>query len=49
MKKKTLIWISIVVVLLIVLLLVGKKAGWFGKSGDFREVEITEIEPIRYY
>ncbi|MEH6763848.1 MAG: efflux RND transporter periplasmic adaptor subunit [Aequorivita antarctica] len=46
MKKKTLIWIIVVVVLLIVLLLVGKKAGWFGKSGDFKEVEITKIEPI---
>ncbi|HPE82838.1 MAG: efflux RND transporter periplasmic adaptor subunit [Aequorivita sp.] len=46
MKKKTLIWIIVIVVLLIVLLLVGKKAGWFGKSGDFKEVEITKIEPI---
>ncbi len=46
MKKKTLIWIIVVVVLLIALLLIGKKAGWFGKSGDFKEVEITKIEPI---
>jgi HlyD family secretion protein len=46
MKKKTLIWIIVVVVLLIILLIVGKKAGWFGKSGDYKEVEITKIEPI---
>lgn len=44
MKKKTLIWIVVAVVLLIVLLIFGKKAGWFGKSGDFKEVEITQIE-----
>lgn len=46
MNKKTLIWISAVVLLLIVLLVVGKKAGWFGKSGDYKEVEITTITPI---
>ena len=44
MKKKTLIWIVVAVVLLIFLLIFGKKAGWFGKSGDFKEVEITQIE-----
>ena len=46
MKKKTLIWIIVVVALLIVLLLVGKKAGWFGQSGDYKEVEITKIDPV---
>ncbi len=46
MNKKTLIWTVVIIVLLIILLLGGKKAGWFGKSGDFREVEITKIEPI---
>lgn len=46
MKKKTLIWIFAIAILLITLLIVGKKAGWFGKSGDFKEVEITKIEPI---
>ncbi len=46
MKKKKLIWISVVVVLLIVFLIAGKKAGWFGKSGDFKQVEITQIAPI---
>ena len=46
MKKKKLIWIISALVLLIVVLLVGKKAGWFGKSGDFKEVEITTIEAL---
>ncbi|SDW14191.1 efflux RND transporter periplasmic adaptor subunit [Aequorivita viscosa] len=46
MKKKTLIWISVGVVLLLVLLIGGKKAGWYGKSSNFKEVEIARIEPI---
>ncbi len=46
MKKKTLIWIISIVVLLIVVLIIGKKAGWFGKSGNYKEVEITKIETI---
>ena len=46
MKKKTLVIIGVIAVLLIVLLLVGKKAGWFGPSGNLKEVEITKIEPI---
>ena len=46
MKKKTLIWISVGVVVLIVLLIAGKKAGWYGKSGTYKEVEIAQIEPI---
>jgi HlyD family secretion protein len=46
MKKKTLIWIISIIVLLIILLIVGKKAGWFGKSGDYKQVEVTKIEPI---
>lgn len=46
MKKKTLIWISVGVVLLLVVLIGGKKAGWYGKSGTFKEVEIAKIEPI---
>lgn len=46
MKKKTLIWISVGVVLLLVVLIGGKKAGWYGKSGAFKEVEIAKIEPI---
>lgn len=46
MKKKTLIWLISLVVVLLIVLLYGKKAGWFGKSGDFREVQISKIEPI---
>ncbi|MAP81899.1 MAG: efflux transporter periplasmic adaptor subunit [Aequorivita sp.] len=46
MKKKTIIWISAVIVLLIVLLIAGKKAGLFGKTGDFKEVEVSQISPI---
>ena len=44
MKKKTLFIILGVALLVIVLLIVGKKAGWFGKSGNFKEVEITKVE-----
>jgi len=46
MKKKTLIIVIVIVLLLIVGLIYGKKAGWFGKSGNFKEVEITKIEHI---
>ena len=44
MKKKTIYIIVGVAVVLIVLLIVGKKAGWFGKSGNFKEVEVTEVQ-----
>ncbi|OAB80581.1 efflux RND transporter periplasmic adaptor subunit [Cochleicola gelatinilyticus] len=46
MKKNTLIWIISLVVLAVILLIVGKKAGWFGSGGDFEQVQITKIEPI---
>ena len=46
MKKKTLVWVFVAVVALIAILLVGKKAGWFGKSGDFKEVEVAQISAI---
>jgi len=46
MKKKTLFIIVGIALALILLLIVGKKAGWFGKTGNFKEVEITKIEPI---
>jgi HlyD family secretion protein len=44
-KKKLIIIISIVVVLLVVLI-GGKKAGWFGKQGNFKEVEITKVSLV---
>ncbi len=46
MKKKTLIWISVITILLIAVLLIGSKAGWFGKKGNYKEVEVTKIELI---
>ncbi|MGY5846327.1 efflux RND transporter periplasmic adaptor subunit [Salegentibacter sp. HM20] len=46
MKKKTIYIIIGVTLAVLVLMIVGKKAGWFGKSGNFKEVEITKIEPI---
>src|SRR5690554_504586 len=46
MKKKTILWVSIAIVVLIVFLVVGKKAGWLGDSGNYKEVEITQIAPI---
>ncbi|MCG9971527.1 efflux RND transporter periplasmic adaptor subunit [Christiangramia crocea] len=46
MNKKKLFIILAIVAVLIILLIVGKKAGWFGKSGNIKEVEITKIEPI---
>ena len=46
MKKKKLIWIIVIVVILIATLIGGKKAGWFGESGNFKEVEVTKIELI---
>ncbi|MFD0976646.1 efflux RND transporter periplasmic adaptor subunit [Salinimicrobium gaetbulicola] len=46
MKKKTLFIILGISLVLIVILIAGKKAGWFGKSGNFKEVEITKVETI---
>ncbi|MGA8852986.1 MAG: efflux RND transporter periplasmic adaptor subunit [Christiangramia sp.] len=46
MSKKKLFIILGVVIAVIVLLVIGKKAGWFGKSANVKEVEITEIQPL---
>jgi len=46
MKKKTFVWIIVIVVILLIVLISGKKAGWFGKSGNFKEVEVTSIRLI---
>jgi HlyD family secretion protein len=45
MTKNTKIIIAVIVVLIVVLI-IGKKQGWFGKTGNFKEVEISKIEPI---
>lgn len=46
MKKKTLFILLGIALAVIVLLVIGKKAGWFGNSGEFEQVEITEIKPL---
>lgn len=46
MNKKKLIWIIAIVLVLMIILIVGKKSGWFGDNGNYKEVEITKIEPI---
>ena len=46
MKKKTLYTIIGIALVIIILLIIGKKAGWFGKTGNFKEVEVTEIALI---
>ncbi|MCK7589816.1 efflux RND transporter periplasmic adaptor subunit [Subsaxibacter sp. CAU 1640] len=44
MMSKTVKILLIVVVLTIVLLLAGSSMGWFGKKGDFKEVEVEKVE-----
>lgn len=39
MKRKTLFTVVGIALVLIILLVAGKKAGWFGKSGAFKQVE----------
>ncbi|WP_159021867.1 efflux RND transporter periplasmic adaptor subunit [Formosa sp. L2A11] len=46
MKKKKLILIISIIIALLALLVVGKKAGWFGKQNNFKEVETQEISTI---
>lgn len=46
MSKKKIFIVVGVIVALIVLLVIGKKAGWFGNSANVKEVEIAEINPI---
>ncbi len=47
MNKKTLITIGVIAGILIILLVVGKKAGWFGSNPNIRDIEITKIAPIQ--
>lgn len=44
-KKSLIITVSITLILLVVLI-GGKKAGWFGKSGNFKEIETKKIEKL---
>jgi len=44
MSKKTLITVLIIAVALISGLLYGSKQGWFGKKGNFKEVEVEKVE-----
>jgi HlyD family secretion protein len=44
MSRKTLIIIVSIVVLLLIVLIGGKKAGFFGKQGNFKEVDIEKVE-----
>ncbi|QDO92927.1 efflux RND transporter periplasmic adaptor subunit [Formosa sediminum] len=46
MNKKKLILIISIIVALLALLVIGKKAGWFGKQSNFKEVETQEITTI---
>jgi len=46
MKKKTLVWIIVVLVVLVIALIAASKMGAFGKKGNFKEVEISKIEPL---
>jgi len=46
MKKKTLYIVIGIVVALLAILIIGKKAGWFGKQGNFKEVETKKIARI---
>ncbi len=43
MSKKTIIIIVSIVVILLIVLIGGKKAGLFGKQGNFKEVEIEKV------
>lgn len=44
--KKTIIWITVIAIVLVVLLVTGKKMGLFGEGGNMTEVEISKIVPI---
>ena len=46
MSRKTLIIIVVLAVALIVTLVLLRKTGTIGGDGDFRQVELTTIEPI---
>jgi len=43
MSKKSLVIIVSITVILLIALIGGKKAGWYGKSGNFKEIETKKI------
>ncbi len=43
MSKKSLIVVISITIVLLAVLIGGKKAGWFGKSGNFKEIEAKKI------
>jgi len=44
MSRKKVIIIAIAVLVLLALLIGGKKAGWFGKQGNFKTVQVKQIK-----
>jgi len=46
MSKKSLIVVISVTLVLLAVLIGGKKAGWFGNSGNFKEIEAKKIERL---
>ena len=46
MNKKTLTCISVASIVLVILLVTGKKMGWFGDSSNYQKVELADITPI---
>ena len=46
MSKKSLIVVISVTIVLLAVLIGGKKAGWFGNSGNFKEIEAKKIERL---
>jgi HlyD family secretion protein len=43
MSKKKIIIIASIILVLLIILIGGKKAGWFGKQGNFKEVEVKKV------
>ena len=46
MSKKSLVIIVSITVILLIALIGGKKAGWYGKSGNFKEIETKKITRV---
>lgn len=46
MSKKSLVIIVSITLVLLIVLIGGKKAGWFGKNGNYKEIEAKKIERL---